>query len=288
MKLLEQPALDAVDVFDRCMTGISDEVLRNRYANARTTLMHRFAEYEIKARYSQVFSIQACRHGNEGQKIAIDVTKGELTELYTSYFAKDESVGRHFYDAIKIRAPLGKCPYCRFGHVSTLDHFLPKARYPALSVLPSNLIPSCSDCNKGKGSSVVTEALLGLHPYFEKPEIENDTWLYAEVIHTVPLSISFNILAPVGWSVPQKERLANYFRDFKLDARFSVEAASELAGLIEVLDDLQVSQDRADHLSRIARVERRSRANTWKAALYDALKSDDLYINGAYKLARKI
>jgi 5-methylcytosine-specific restriction endonuclease McrA len=276
--------LDPVDVFAECVAGIADNAMQDRFLEARSTVQHRYVEFEIKTQHAQTFSIKSCRWGRDHQKIAIEATKRDFTDLYSTYFASEGSVGRKYYDAIKIRAPLGKCPYCRFGQVSTLDHFLAKSRYPALSVHPANLIPSCSDCNKGKGSPVVKQGTLGLHPYFESADIENDIWLYASVNHTSPLSITYNINPPAKWDDNQKERLNNHFKDFKLASRFAVEAATELAGLIDTLDDLLVLQDRIDHLANVARVERSKRPNTWKAALYDVLRQDLVYVNGAYRL----
>lgn len=43
------------------------------------------------------------------------------------------------------------CPYC--GECITvveIDHFLPKSKYPLLSIYSSNLVPSCVECNKEK------------------------------------------------------------------------------------------------------------------------------------------
>lgn len=43
------------------------------------------------------------------------------------------------------------CPYC--GEritVVEIDHFLPKSKYPLLSIYSSNLVPSCVECNKEK------------------------------------------------------------------------------------------------------------------------------------------
>ncbi len=45
------------------------------------------------------------------------------------------------------------CAVCdgSMNHGVTVEHFLPKSRYPALSVHPYNLLPTCNKCNNGKG-----------------------------------------------------------------------------------------------------------------------------------------
>ncbi|TPJ42888.1 HNH endonuclease signature motif containing protein [Mesorhizobium sp. B2-7-1] len=59
------------------------------------------------------------------------------------------------------------CPFCGgLGHTWTLDHYLPKANFPAYSVNPSNLVPCCRDCNSGKNASFGAELHeQTLHPY---------------------------------------------------------------------------------------------------------------------------
>lgn len=55
-----------------------------------------------------------------------------------------------------------KCIYCEKRHGNDeLDHFLPKSEYDYLTITPTNLLPSCSKCNKKKSS-------IGqpYHPYF--------------------------------------------------------------------------------------------------------------------------
>ncbi|MCC7702247.1 HNH endonuclease [Janthinobacterium sp. GW460P] len=287
MKLIDKPLLDEKIVYDTCINGVNEPERQLRFSTARKDVLNQFQEYQKKAEKFQLFSLPSCLWGKDEQIILNPITKKDFTDLYSTFFASEKSPGRDYYNQIKILAPLGKCPYCGFGHVSTLDHFLPKARYPALSILPANLVPSCSDCNKGKGSPVINRKTQGLHPYFEPENIETDIWLHANLIQTTPLTIEYEIKIPNDWDKDLKKRLKNHFKDFELSKRFSVEAATELASLIDMLDDLDILDDRINHLTRIARIERRVRPNTWRAALYDMLKDNNWYINGGYKNAKK-
>ena len=60
--------------------------------------------------------------------------------------------GRKYYDKIKAIPKYSKCPFCGVGIVSTLDHYLPKTKYPTYALTPVNLIACCADCNKNKKS----------------------------------------------------------------------------------------------------------------------------------------
>lgn len=62
------------------------------------------------------------------------------------------------------------CPYCDITKVNkdivSIDHFLPKATYPILSIFPDNLIVSCKACNEViKGEKIF---LPIAHPYYEE------------------------------------------------------------------------------------------------------------------------
>ncbi|WP_455451894.1 HNH endonuclease [Streptococcus salivarius] len=56
-----------------------------------------------------------------------------------------------------------KCIYCESRHGNDeLDHFLPESEYDYLTIVPANLLPSCSRCNKKK--LAITGEIY--HPYF--------------------------------------------------------------------------------------------------------------------------
>ncbi|HHT7084750.1 hypothetical protein BAU26_19535 [Bacillus sp. N35-10-4] len=62
------------------------------------------------------------------------------------------------------------CPYCDMNKINkelvSVDHFLPKAIFPILSIYPENLIVSCKGCNENiKGENVKIPIA---HPYYEE------------------------------------------------------------------------------------------------------------------------
>ncbi|WP_237209296.1 HNH endonuclease [Rothia nasimurium] len=61
----------------------------------------------------------------------------------------------------------GRCSYCQISRANTLDHFLPKSRYPLLAISPWNLVPCCSECNSSisiKNAEIKSPRLI--HPFF--------------------------------------------------------------------------------------------------------------------------
>lgn len=278
MRRLPRPNLDYAEVYSTCIDATYNEPDSQPYTAARDGMVTNADLYRERAQRHALFQFQASKRANYDQLSFGQLTKGGLNALYSKGLVAS-SKGRPFYDKILAIAPLGKCPYCQFGQVETLDHFLPKARYPSLAVVPDNLVPACMRCNKGKGSGVFSENDALSHPYFEDERIQNEDWLYAEVSPTKPVTIRFFVTCPTAWPIDLKKRVSNYFRDFDLAKRYSIEAASELVSISAYVTDLISPTLRLEHLNRVARLERTLSRNGWKTALYQALANSNWYNN---------
>jgi 5-methylcytosine-specific restriction endonuclease McrA len=162
-----------------------------------------------------------------------EVTKGDLVKLYKDIFSNQNKNSRAIYDRLKLSSK-GRCCICLIGNAETLDHYLPKARYPAFSVDPQNLIPACTICNKGKGASLlqIKEEHV-LHPYFSSNNFYADLWLKAEVIEEVPVRIKFFIEPPTGWNVDDITLLETHVNSFDITDKFSLYISSHLATAID-------------------------------------------------------
>jgi hypothetical protein len=276
MKRLPIPAVDPGTVYAACVSGIDSQPLAQLFTQSTAEVLAFGSQYSDLASICQLHMMQPCGHGNESAEVLNGLTKGNLTSLYTDQMLNKKQAARRYYDKL-LQAPLNKCPYCQFGHISTLDHFLSKSRYPLFSVLPANLVPACADCNKGKGAAVLLEGNQICHPYFEDSRIETDIWLYATIAQTTPVTASFFVYTPASWPQDLAQRTINYFTELNLCSRFAVEASSELVSLSDYLSRLEAMTEIRRHLQQQAFVEREHRRNSWKAALYDALSQSAWY-----------
>ena len=284
MILLKKPDLNTTTVYEACRSGVSDAALAQRFKTGAVAVEAIAVEYETKAAAQQLYTLQASARGQGGQQVLAGLTKNEFTDLYSKHMVGRKKPGRTYYDQLMMLAPLGKCPFCGFGHASTLDHFLSKSLYPAFSVLPINLIPSCKDCNKGKIASVITQGNQIPHPYFESDAIETDIWLFADVIESTPPTVRYFIKPPIGWPPDLIQRVTIYFQDFVLASRFAVEAASELTSICYILTALKTAEDRDKLLKLKSNGERGNRKNSWKAALFEALANSAWFLADGYRL----
>jgi hypothetical protein len=282
MRRLEKPSVDPGEVYDACVSGITDPVLAAKFIAARSAFVASCKDYGLRASTHQLFSLVASDRAKGGQPVIAGMNKQEFVELYIKQMVDDRKPGRGYYDQLLMLAPLGLCPFCGFGHAKTLDHFLSKARYPAFSILCANLVPACADCNTCKGASVVMQNTQMLHPYFEEQSIENEPWLFAEVVESVPATVRYFIQPPGPWHNDLIQRVTNHFNKLDLAKRFAVQADAELAGLGHMLSELKARDMIQAHLSCIARAERKIRRNSWKAALFDALVKSEWFQGGGY------
>jgi hypothetical protein len=163
--------------------------------------------------------------------------------------------------------------------VGTLDHFLPKARYPALAVNPSNLVPACSDCNKAKLVSIPSSPEdVALHPYYD--DLGDDIWLHAEVVESRPAAVSFRVAPSDAWTPVLTARVRHHFKSLGLASLFASEAAEELVNIRHQLTILKTADPQAgvkEELARRADSCSVGRPNGWRAATYRAWEASEWF-----------
>lgn len=173
MRSIPKPSDDPKNVYSTCISRVENPDLKNRLESVADNVRDAAVEYDRNATDGSLYLLE------EHDNVAEVVSRQEMEKVYTSRMAQKGTPGRPIYDKLKASAPYGICPFCGQRTVSTLDHYLPKAYFPALVVLPYNLIPACSDCNKAKLDKVPqTAETQTLHPYYDNV---NEQWLYAKV-----------------------------------------------------------------------------------------------------------
>lgn len=276
---LDRPVQEAEDVFITCISRVQNASLKARLEGVTQAVVDASVEFDDAATRTRLHRIAI------QELVGGVVTRVEMEAVYTQRMAKKGAPGRDIYDALFTSAPQGKCPLCGHRTVSTLDHHLPKARYPALAVAPLNLVPACGDCNKSKLASVPANASeQTLHPYFD--DIDDDRWLVAEVVHTSPAALQFSVKAPAHWSAVLRSRVEGHFQTFGLGHLYSSEAADELLNIRHQLCMLHASGGIA-----LVQIELKGRAescqqvrrNGWRTATYQAFADSDWFCDGGFQ-----
>ena len=233
---LALPSFTVEEAFDKCTQGAQGASLRNEFEKLKPFIVELAGHYKELADAGELHLLKDRLNDQQ-----TEVNAQNLIDSYKNRMRPKGSSGRAIYEQILNQAPFQRCPYCEQNRVKSLDHFLPKAHYPSLSITPNNLVPSCTDCNYAKldNKPIFAEQVV-LHPYFDT--LPDGEWLYAQVTANKGVAISFYCSPPSCWDDTLKKRLINHFNVFELQEVYGSYGAQLL---VETLNRLspQYSQN---------------------------------------------
>ena len=280
MKVLTKPNITAKDALSSCISKVRVASLKAKLKACEGLISQAETEFESKITKGEIHTI------SKEKVVNGNVSAKELEAVYTGRMVGKNAPGRTIYDKLILAPKYGICPLCSHRQVSTLDHYLPKSDFPRLAIAPINLIPSCFDCNKYKLTiSPSNPEEETLHPYYDN--IENVQWLYAQVNHTMPPTVSFFVKPPGSWPDLLKARVQFHFQSFSLAKLYTKEAAVCISDLNQRLQFIHSSCG-AIGVSKYLHDEAKSRyasdKNSWRTAFYFAVASDDWFCNGGFQI----
>ncbi|MER5960283.1 hypothetical protein [Streptomyces sp. NPDC001893] len=281
MRRLPPPAHTAADSFCACISRVRDAGLKKRLEDSQTEVV------AAATRFAEAVPAVALHSLEQGDFKLDTVTDREMADVYTLRMAAKKGAGRKIYDDLILGAEGGHCPLCGQRDVSTLDHHLPKKRFPTLAVAPLNLIPACADCNKVKGEKAPKHSEEEtLHPYFD--DIESDLWLRAAVVETTPAALRFFVSPPDNWDSVLTGRVRHHFKAFGIAKLYASQAAVELCNITHQLTEAYTANP-TDGVRRVksileeaAESRCRARLNSWQSATYRALADSSWYCQGGF------
>ncbi|MOA05803.1 HNH endonuclease [compost metagenome] len=179
------------------------------------------------------------------------------------------------------------CPLCGQRDVSTLDHYLPKAKNPSLAVTPINLVPACKECNHVKlehHPAVDYEQLI--HPYYDS--LPKSIWLVADLEQTRPPALKYRISAGDDCGEVLKKRLAWHFEKFGLAKLYASQAGNVLSG---ISNKLRSAWERGgkDEVRFVLNDDAKSwgkhNKNCWQAVMFRTLANSDWFCDEGFNYA---
>jgi 5-methylcytosine-specific restriction endonuclease McrA len=284
---LRRPTITAREAYLACLTSIQDDDLRENFLEAVDSIENaatHFAEHAIRSEVHTLIPSQFRPEGG-GLGVPLKITSNDLSKkLYDQRMAKLGSPGRAIYDSIKLAPKYNLCPLCGVRQVGTLDHYLPRASYSALSVTPLNLIPACPECNRLKHDKrPTTEEEQTFNPYID--DVTESRWLFAVAEEGAPATVHFFVGRPAGWSDVLVARARYHFEVYKLGELYSHHATTEISGIRRLLrqfHSLQGSVGVRTHLKDCEASAREHDVNSWKAATFAALADNEWYCDGGF------
>lgn len=275
MRPLDKPDINVEDIFCACSEHFRDKDLVNRLLSCKDSIVKISSDFDKLATEHETYKMDESI-ANKGV-----VTDKELKKVYTEKMAAPNSIGKKYYSQILAMPHNELCPLCGARMVSTLDHYLPKAKYPSLSVTPTNLIAACRDCNFDKSDIEFTSSDdETLHPYYDN--IENHRWLFCDVMESNPISFKYGIKMMDTTDEILFQRITNHFDTFNLGKLYSVKASEMISGIESMLKRLYSRagesavrlQIEEDMLSR----ELLS-LNSWQSAFYRGIHNSKWFFS---------
>ena len=264
---LEKPNIDVESVIENCLSNITIQPILTHINASKAVIVSKSEEYDELAEKGQLGTLET------HTVISGGATKDDMVWLYDNKFVADG--GRKYYDKIKSIPKYSKCPFCGVGIVSTLDHYLPKTKYPTYAVTPVNLIACCADCNKKKKTEISeTRENEFIHPYYD--DFDDEVWLKVKII------FSFYAEKPNTWETQKYERAKNHLKKLQLNKLYVAHCGEEFSEygytakkLYEMGGEELVKED------LLCRIEERRRVtkNNWRAALYEGLLESQDFFN---------
>ncbi len=249
----------------------------------RRAMLETMTQRVVDAGESYATALTAGRPDSVVAMAMSDEEKEQISKVYDSRLVSKKGVERETYD--QIRTLVGKCPFCGFGEVWEVDHYLPKDQFPELNVLPNNLVPICHGCNHTKLTSLPEAANRSLlHPYFDV--LPNEKWMFARlnIEEGGPVLEYFAQLDTRHGAL--SDRLSFHFTKLELPRRMKSISAQVL---VEMEADIEEhlsnfgEQWISDHFRDQGERVFRRHGNTIEMAAYFAAAQNLNYCAGAYR-----
>lgn len=253
------------EIINDCTNNMRLGPRLNNILASKTTIENESENYDKLATEGELSLI--CEH----VRVSGGATKDDMVWLYDTKFVQDG--GRKYYDKIMLLPKNGICPMCGKRTVSTLDHYLPKTKYPTYAVTAFNLLPSCFECNNAKKTkAIASREDETIHPYYD--DFNDETWIKAIIIEEFPIGFNFAVYKPDPWTDEKFRRAKNHFDTFKLNKLYSSHAADnfspykiQLKRLYNRGGEEAIKEDLEDRIVSHKEI----RLNSWEAAMYTAL-----------------
>lgn len=220
--------------------------------------------------------------GGDPTKISHSIVKVEDKDKFINLYSDTSEGSFHAPYIYKLRRPasrLSLCPACgEEGTPNTLDHYLPKDKFPEFSIHLKNLVPMCDICQGIKLESFIDSGgqKRFLHPYFDaiaQPVMK----IRIEPPFASP--IRFELIVDSTLAPEFAAQVTRHLIGLGLAARLEDYCQKKYFHLLKLVAFHRRSpvQDVADLLSKFKFMAEQVAVNSWPAVFYrSVLINEDL------------
>jgi len=171
---------------------------------------------------------------------------------------------------------LSLCPACgEAGSPNTLDHYLPKGKFPHLCVTPLNLFPMCDACQQAKGEKTGDghSAKFFIHPYFDVFVAQQVVTLKIESPFETP---TFTLSPRKGLLALQAALVETHLRELEIHDRYVRFFRNQYRRLLRLVGKMRISKlPIRENLKLFQENVSDPSPNSWEHIFYGAVLADD-------------
>lgn len=203
------------------------------------------------------------------------LTKVEKENLIDGYDHRSAAVKR-LLETMRMSLPHNHrdlCPYCNLDSTYQLDHYLPKTKYPELSLYGPNLLPICGRCNQIKFNSIATPAGNRIFLIPSDDVFLREGLLLATLTMDPVPRFNFTIDPAAQLAAPERAQVERHFVRLQLALRYRRRANALLEPLREAVrkGGSRARVARKLMLSGLRSAANAGPANSWELAMYRAI-----------------
>jgi hypothetical protein len=173
---------------------------------------------------------------------------------------------------------LNLCPACgEAGSPNTLDHYLPKRKFPHFSVTPLNLFPMCDACQVAKDEKTGdTGGRFFIHPYFDTFSVPQIVFL---ILETPFLTPTFSIEPHAALQPSEYTLVSAHLRELNVHARYARFFKTEFRRLLRLVDEMRrTGQDVIPTLKTFRHHASTPTQNSWEHIFYDGVLKNEEFL----------
>ncbi len=176
---------------------------------------------------------------------------------------------------------IAECQYCNIGTPETLDHYLPKGKFPEFATFSKNLIPCCWRCNLDKKEKFLTAGVRSfINIYYDT--LPNVEYLRCTIIYRHGNPIACFDIIPNRVLGQMNQIVINHYKYLGLFEKFRHRSNTYIGNIRQsIMQNLAITsrQQAIDFLNRECVIKQNSHGiNHWHAILYKGLASSNDFL----------
>ncbi|MDP1598732.1 hypothetical protein [Phenylobacterium sp.] len=253
-----------------CSLDLVDNVVSERTREPNRSFFR-----SIAGEWRQRVAVYIAQRGSPGHVPTWPAIASKATSFKTLYSHPAEGSSQGAMLATLRDHELDLCPACGSPTVpETLDHYLPKGKYPHFAVTPFNLTPMCDPCQRRKSEKTgdhLTPRFF-IHPYFDTFSIDQIVQLRIAPPFATP---TFMLSAHSALTNPEAALVTTHLRELEIARRYVRFFRNEHRRLIRNVTNMRVKGLAVlENLESWQAGHADPTPNGWHHLFYDAVTSN--------------